>query len=95
MPNVPTLDEQGLKGFDVKVWHGIYAPKGTPQPVIDKLNAALRAALQDDMVKRRFAELSSEAAPMDKITPESLRTHLAAEIDKWGKVIRAAGVQAD
>ena len=95
MPNIPTLDEQGLKGFDVRVWHGIYAPKGTPPAVIEKLNVALRAALQDDMVKHRLAELSSEIVPLDKQTPESLRTHLAAEVDKWGKVIRAAGVQAD
>ena len=95
MPNIPTLDEQGLKGFDVKVWHGIYAPKGTPPAVIEKLNTALRAALQDDMVKKRFAELSTEAAPMDKVTPEGLHSHLVAETEKWGKVIRAAGVQAD
>jgi tripartite-type tricarboxylate transporter receptor subunit TctC len=95
MPNIPTLDEQGLKGFDVKVWHGVYAPKGTPPAVMAKLNTALRAALQDDMVKKRFAELSTEAVPMDKVTSESLRTHLTAEIEKWGKVIRAAGVQAD
>ena len=95
MPNIPTLDEQGLKGFDVRVWHGIYAPKGTPPAVIEKLNVALRAALQDDMVKHRLAELSSEIVPLDKQTPENLRTHLAAEVDKWGKVIRAAGVQAD
>jgi tripartite-type tricarboxylate transporter receptor subunit TctC len=95
MPNIPTLDEQGLKGFDVKVWHGVYAPKGTPPAVIEKLNTALRAALQDETVRHRFAELSTEAVPMDKVTPESLRTHLAAETEKWGKVIRAAGVQAD
>ncbi|MDH6594920.1 tripartite-type tricarboxylate transporter receptor subunit TctC [Variovorax sp. TBS-050B] len=93
--DIPTLDEQGLKGFDVKVWHGVYAPKGTPPAVLEKLNTALRAALQDDMVKHRLAELSSEIAPPEKQTPEGLRTHLAAEIDKWGKVIRAAGVQAD
>ena len=95
MPNIPTLDEQGLKGFDVKVWHGVYAPKGTPAPVLDKLNAALRAALQDDTVKQRLAELSAEIVPMDKVTPAGLRTHLEAETAKWGKVIRAAGVQAD
>lgn len=95
MPNIPTLDEQGLKGFDVRVWHGMYAPKGTPPAVIEKLNIALRAALQDDMVKHRLAELSSEIVPLDKQTPESLRTHLTAEVAKWGKVIRAAGVQAD
>ena len=95
LPNIPTLDEQGLKGFDVRVWHGVYAPKGTPPAVIDKLNAALRVALQDDMVKRRLAELSSEIVPMDKVTPEALRTHLTAEVAKWGKVIRAAGIQGE
>lgn len=95
MPNIPTLDEQGLKGFDVKVWHGVYAPKGTPPDVTAKLNVALRAALQDETVKSRIADLSSEIVPMEKVTPESLRTHLASETLKWGKVIRAAGVQAD
>jgi len=95
MPNIPTLDEQGLKGFDVRVWHGVYAPKGTPKPVMDKLNVALRAALQDDMVKQRIADLSSEIVPMEKVTPEALRTHLASEVDKWGKVIRAAGIQGE
>ena len=95
MPNIPTLDEQGLKGFDVKVWHGVYAPKGTPPGVTAKLNQALRAALQDEVVKVRIAELSSEIVPMDKVTPESLRRHLTAETAKWGKVIKAAGVQAD
>jgi tripartite-type tricarboxylate transporter receptor subunit TctC len=95
LPNVPTLDEQGLKGFEVKVWHGMYAPKGTPQPVIDKLNAALRFAMQDPEVKKRLTELSSDIVPMDKITPSGLRTHLEAEINKWGPVIRKAGVYAD
>ena len=95
MPNIPTLDEQGLKGFDVKVWHGVYAPKGTPPDVTAKLNVALRAALQDDAVKARIAELSSEIVPMDKVTPESLRTLLTAETAKWGKVIKASGVQAE
>ncbi|MDM0074044.1 tripartite tricarboxylate transporter substrate binding protein BugD [Variovorax sp. J2P1-59] len=95
MPNIPTLDEQGLKGFDVRVWHGVYAPKGTPPAVIEKINVALRAALQDDVVKQRLADLSSEIVPMDKVTPEALRSHLTAEIAKWGKVIRAAGIQGE
>ena len=95
LPNVPTLDEQGLKGFEVKVWHGMYAPKGTPAPVIDKVNAALRAALQDPMIKQRFKDLSLEAPSMDKVTPAGLKTHLEAEILKWGPVIRKAGIYAD
>ena len=95
LPNVPTLDEQGLKGFEVKVWHGMYAPKGTPKPVLDKINAALRVALQDPMVKQRMADLSADIAPMDKVTPAGLKTHLEAEIIKWTPVIRKAGIYAD
>jgi tripartite-type tricarboxylate transporter receptor subunit TctC len=95
LPNVPTLDEQGLKGFEVKVWHGLYAPKGTPPAALEKLNAALRFAMQDPDVKRRLTELSSDVAPLDKITPAGLKTHLEAEIGKWGPVIRKAGVYAD
>lgn len=95
LPNVPTLDEQGLKGFDVKVWHGMYAPKGTPPEVINKLNAALRAALQDPVVTKRLADLSSDVPAMDKVTPNGLKTHLEAEINRWGPVIRKAGIYAD
>ncbi|MEY2803937.1 MAG: hypothetical protein RL657_1273 [Pseudomonadota bacterium] len=95
LPNVPTLDEQGNKGFEVKVWHGMYAPKGTPKEAIDKLNVALKAALTDPGVKQRLADLSSEIPPMDKISPEGLRTHLEAEIKKWGPVITKAGIYAD
>jgi tripartite-type tricarboxylate transporter receptor subunit TctC len=95
MPDIPTLDEQGLKGFDVRVWHGVYAPKGTPPEALRKINVALRAALQDEAVKKRIAELSSEIVPMDKVTPDSLRILLAEETVKWGKVIREAGIEAE
>lgn len=95
LPNVPTLDEQGLKGFEVKVWHGLYAPKGTPPEALQKLNVALRAALQDPVVKQRLADLSSDVPPLDKVTPEGLKSHLEAEIAKWGPVIRKAGIYAD
>ena len=95
LPNVPTLNEQGLKGFEVKVWHGMYAPKGTPAPVLEKLNAALKAALQDPVVKQRLSDLSSDIPPMDKISPAGLKTHLEAEIAKWGPVIKKAGIYAD
>ena len=95
MPAIPTLDEQGFKDFDVRVGHGVYAPKGTPADVTAKLNVALRAALQDEAVRARIAELSAEIVPMDKVTPESLRALLTTETAKWGKVIRASGVQAE
>ena len=95
LPNVPTLNEQGLKGFEVKVWHGMYAPKGTPAPVLEKINAALRVAMQDAMVKQRLTDLSSDIPPMEKISPAGLKTHLEAEINKWGPVIKKAGIYAD
>jgi tripartite-type tricarboxylate transporter receptor subunit TctC len=95
LADTPTLDEGGLKGFEVKVWHGVYAPKGTPQPVIDKLNAALRAALKDPAVITRMTELAADVVPESKQTPEGLRVWLKAEIDKWGPVIKAAGVYAE
>jgi tripartite-type tricarboxylate transporter receptor subunit TctC len=95
LPNVPTLDEQGLKGFEVKVWHGLYAPKNTPKATLDKLNAALVAAMQDPTVKQRLTELSSDVVPLEKMTPAGLKTHLDAEIAKWGPVIKKAGIYAD
>ena len=95
LPNVPTLNEQGLKGFEVKVWHGMYAPKGTPAPALEKINAALRAAMQDPTVRQRLADLSSDIPPMEKISAAGLKTHLEAEIIKWAPVIKKAGVYAD
>ena len=95
LPEAPTLAEQGLKGFEVMVWHGVYAPKGTPPEVVQKFGAALRAALKDPTVAARLAELGAENVPDAKLTPDGLRTWLKQEIDRWGPVIRAAGVYAD
>jgi tripartite-type tricarboxylate transporter receptor subunit TctC len=95
LPDAPTLDEQGLRDFEVVVWHGVYAPKGTPREVIEKLNEALRAALKDPVVASRFAELGAQIVPEAKQTPAGLRDWLRGEIDKWQPVIRKAGVYAD
>jgi tripartite-type tricarboxylate transporter receptor subunit TctC len=95
LPNLPTLDEQGLKGFEVKVWHGMYAPKGTPAPVLKKINTALRVALSDAGIKQRLTDLSSDIPGTNKITASGLQEHLKLEINKWGPVIRKAGVSAD
>ena len=92
---VPTMAEQGMKDFEVTVWHGIYAPKGTPKPVIDKLVAALQASVQDATFKSRIAELGAQAVSKDRATPDSLAKHLKAEIEKWGPIIKKAGVYAD
>jgi tripartite-type tricarboxylate transporter receptor subunit TctC len=95
LPNIPTLAEQGMNGFEMYVWHGLYAPKGTPKPVIAKLDAALRDALKDPNVKSRFADLGAEPVSADKASPEGLQTHLKAEIDKWGPIYKKAGAFAD
>ena len=95
LPNVPTMDEAGLPGFEVSIWHGLYAPKGTPKPVIDKLTSALQVALKDENVKQRFAELGTEPVDQKRAPPEALRAHLKTEIDRWGPIIKKAGVYAD
>jgi len=95
LPDQPTLQEQGLKGFEVVVWHGVYAPKGTPKDALDKLNTALRFALKDATVVQRMAELGAEITPESKQTPEGLQPWLKAETERWGAVIKAAGQYAD
>lgn len=95
LPNALTLEESGLKGFEVKVWHGIYAPKGTPAAAIEAFGGALRAALKDPGIVTRMAELGADIVPEPKQTPEGLRSWLKPEIDKWGALIRAAGSYAD
>jgi putative tricarboxylic transport membrane protein len=95
LKDLPTLSEAGLKNFEVVVWHGLYVPKGTPKPVVDKLVAALQAAVQDATFKARLADLGAEPVPVDKANPASLQKHLKAEIDKWGPIIKKAGVYAD
>jgi tripartite-type tricarboxylate transporter receptor subunit TctC len=95
LPDIPTLDELGVKGADVGIWHGLYAPKGTPKAVIDKLVAALQAALKDPGVSQKFTELGAVTFPADKQTPQALQAHLKSEIDKWSPIIKKAGVYAD
>ncbi len=95
LPDVPTATEAGLKGFELGIWHGLYAPKGTPQPVVDRLVSALQQALASPEIGKRFADLGSVIYPVAQQTPEGLRTHLKSEIEKWGPVIRSAGVYAD
>lgn len=95
LPDAPTLAEQGLKDFEVVVWHGIYAPKGTPRPIIDKMNQAVRTALKDPAVVARMNDLGAEIVGDNKLTPESLQSWLKSEIDKWGPIIKSTGTFAD
>jgi tripartite-type tricarboxylate transporter receptor subunit TctC len=93
LPDIPTL--QGLKGADVGIWHGLYAPKGTPKPVLDKLVSSLQAALREPDVQQRFTDLGAVTFPPDKQTPAALQAHLKSEIDKWAPLIKKAGQYAD
>ena len=95
MPEVPTLAEQGLAGFQMVVWHGVYAPKGTPKAAIDTFGQALRTALKDPAVVARLTELGSVIVPEDKQTPAGLQSWLQQETQRYGPVIKAAGQFAD
>ena len=93
-PNVPTSAEGGLPAFQAVGWNAIFAPKGTPRDIVDRLNAAGRAALADEGVRKRLLELGCEIPDAAGQTPEALRAHVRAEVDKWTPVIKAAGVTA-
>lgn len=95
LPDTPTLQEQGLKGFQIVVWHGIYAPKGTPKEAVDKFGAALRAALKDPAVVQRLTDLGAVIPSDDKLSPEGLKTWLDQETQRYAPVIKAAGQFAD
>lgn len=87
LANVPTLAEAGLPGFELMVWHGMYAPKGTPQPVLEKLTAALRTALQDAELQKELSALGARPVSLDKVDAQALRLHLEAEIKRWQKIV--------
>ena len=94
-PDIPTLDEAGLPGFDISLWQGLWLPKGTPKNIIAKLNAAVVDALADPTVRARLADLGEEIFPRDKQTPEALGTFQKAEIEKWWPIIKAANIKAE
>jgi tripartite-type tricarboxylate transporter receptor subunit TctC len=95
LPDVPTIDESGLKGYEVTIWNGFFAPKGTPKDVVAKLNLALVAALSDDKIKVRLSELAVDVPEGKEATPEALGAQLKASIDKWVPAVRAAGVKPE
>jgi len=95
LAKLPTLDESGLKGFNVSIWHGLYAPKGTPKPVIDKLNTALKAALKDAEFIKREEALGAVVVSDARVNPAEHKRFVEAEINKWAPVIKAAGQYAD
>jgi tripartite-type tricarboxylate transporter receptor subunit TctC len=95
LSKLPTLDSQGLKGFNVSIWHGLYAPKGTPKPILDQMNAALRAALKDPEFIKRQEALGAVVITDNRVSPAEHKKFVEAEINKWGPAIKAAGQYAD
>ena len=95
LAKLPTLDESGLKGFNVSIWHAMYAPKGTPKAVVDKLNSALRAALKDPEFIKREEALGAVVITDARLGGAEHKKFVEAEINKWGPVIKAAGQYAD
>ena len=95
LPDLPTMQEAGIPGFEVGIWHGLYAPKGTPKAAVDKLVAAVQEASKDADFRRRMSELGATVYPVDRIVPAALASQLKSEIEKWGPIIKKAGVYAD
>jgi len=94
-PEISTADEAGLSGFHVSVWHGLWVPKGTPQAIVSKLNAAVRAALADPEIRTRLADLGQDIPPADQQTPQALRAQQQAEIQKWRPIVEEEHIRAD
>jgi tripartite-type tricarboxylate transporter receptor subunit TctC len=94
-PEIPTVDEAGLPGFYTSTWYGLWAPRGTPRPVIAKLNAAVVEALADPVVQTRLGDQGLEFPPPEQQTPEALGAHHKAEIEKWWPIFKAASIKAE
>ena len=94
-PDIPTVDEAGMPGYYMAVWHGLWVPSRTPHAVIARLNSAMVDAAADDGVRKRLVDLGQEILPRDKQTPEALGAHHKAEIEKWWPIIKSAGIKVD
>ncbi|MFL4980885.1 MAG: tripartite tricarboxylate transporter substrate-binding protein [Xanthobacteraceae bacterium] len=94
-PDIPTVDEAGLPGFYVSIWYGLWAPKGTPNAVIEKLSVAAMDAMADPAVRQRYGELGMEIPPPQQQTPQALRSHHRQEIEKWWPIIKAANIKGE
>jgi tripartite-type tricarboxylate transporter receptor subunit TctC len=94
-PDVPTVDEAGLPGLHVSVWHGLWAPKGTPADVIAKLNGAVVRSLGEPGTKEKLAALGQDIPPADQLTPQALGAFQKAEIEKWWPIVKEAGIKAE
>src|SRR5712691_4571645 len=94
-PDIPTVDEAGVPGLHISIWHALWMPKGTPKEIIAKLNAGVVETLADAGARARLAELGQEIPPREQQTPQALLTHHKAELDKWLPVIKAANIKGE
>jgi len=94
-PDIPTVDEAGLPGYYVSLWHGMWMPKGTPQPIMAKLNAAVVEALADPAVQAKLASIGQDIFPPERQNPQALDTHQRTEIAKWWPLIKAAEIKVE
>jgi len=94
-PEIPTVDEAGLPGFHFSFWQALWAPKGTPTNIIDKLNSAVVGSLADAAVRRRFAEQGQEIPLLAQQTPKALAAYHKAEVDKWWPIVKASNIKAE
>lgn len=95
LKDLPTLDEAGMKNFQVTIWHGLYAPKGTPAPILEKLNTALKAALKDPEFIKKQEGLGAVVASDKRVEPAEHKKFVQGEVARFGPVIKAAGIYAD
>jgi len=94
-PDIPTVDEAGVPGLHIAIWHALWMPKGTPKAIIDKLNAAVVETLADAGVRERLAQLGQEIPAREQQTPPALFAHHRAEIEKWWPIIKAANIKGE
>ena len=95
LPQTPTFSQSGMPGFELTVWHGLYAPKGTPKPVIDRLVASLGAALKDPILAQRFNEMEAMIVPQSSATPTYLAKFLKGDVERWKIALKNAGVKPE
>jgi tripartite-type tricarboxylate transporter receptor subunit TctC len=95
IPDLATTGEQGLPGVEASVWNAFFLPRGTPQPIVQKLNKTMSATLDDPAIRARLEDLGLEIETPERRTPDYLATFVAAEVERWGKVVHAAGISAD